>query len=165
TTQAIRQSDGAIVGLDVTMQASASRPDGGQLTSITFARAVNGGVQVDGRGVSLPATISLPSPRSWSFRLDRVDVSQPFLVDYTVRDPCGEVVRFAGAGTGDGRSAGPPADRSPPTPTSLPTMTATPTLNTTATSTPSTTATSIPTATVTSTTATTATASPTPIVS
>src|SRR3954469_5007726 len=69
TSQAIRQSDGAIVGLDVTMQASAPRPDGDRLTSITFTRAVNGGVKVDARVVSLPSTISLPSRQSWTFRL------------------------------------------------------------------------------------------------
>src|SRR3954469_878332 len=59
TTQAIRQSDGAIIGLDVWMQASASRPDGDRLTSITFTRADNGSVEVDSRVVRLPSTMLL----------------------------------------------------------------------------------------------------------
>ena len=116
TTQAIRRADGAIVGLDVLTQASASRPGGDLLVSVTFTRVVNGRVEVDGRVVSPPSTLALPSPRSWTFRVSRVDASQPFHVEYTVRDLCGDVVRFAGAGTADGRSttaSGPPAAPDP----------------------------------------------------
>src|SRR5687767_1832799 len=61
STQPIRRSDGAIVGLDVSTQASASHSDGDRLVSVTFTRVTNGRVAVDGRVVSLPSTISLQS--------------------------------------------------------------------------------------------------------
>ena len=102
-TQAIRRADGAIVGLDVSTQATASHPTGDRLVSVAFTHAVNTRVEVDGRAVTVPTTISLPSPSTWTFRLNRVDVSQPFQAEYTVRDLCGDVVRFAAPGreTGD----------------------------------------------------------------
>ena len=50
--------------------------------------------------------------------MHRLDVAQPFHVDYTVRDQCGDITRFAGSGTADGRSSTTPTVPTPvPTPT------------------------------------------------
>ena len=128
STQAMRRADGAIVGFDVSTQANSTLDQDDSLTSVTFTRAANSSVQVNTDTVRVPTTIALPSPRAWTFHVQRLDVSQPFQVDYVVRDRCGDVSRFVGAGTADGR-----LDATMP---SGPVTTATATLTSTAPATP-----------------------------
>src|SRR5690349_16914300 len=103
TTSTIRGADGTTTDLDVTTTANASLAEDDRLTSVTINRASNALVQVNGSTVSVPTTIALASPRSWTFRVHRLDASQPFLVNYVIRDLCGDVVRFVGVGAGDTR--------------------------------------------------------------
>ncbi|MGE3268391.1 MAG: hypothetical protein AB7P40_06565 [Chloroflexota bacterium] len=132
STDMVRRIDGAITDIDVRTQAATTSDGGNRLTAVTVTQAVNSSVQVDGRPVAVPTTITLPSPQTWTFRVHRLDADEPFQVDYVVRDRCGDVSRFIGAGTGDGRLAAPGQDGPVPPPTSstapTPGTTATPTL-------------------------------------
>jgi hypothetical protein len=133
--QATRRADGILTDLDVTTVAAAPVPGGDRLTSVELRQATNSVVQVDGRTVTLPATLALPSVQSWTFRIHRQDAGKSFQVEYAVRDLCGEVTRFAGSGTGaDTLEPAPGATATtttPSSPTVTPTLAGSPAVTTT----------------------------------
>jgi hypothetical protein len=85
----------------VTLQAQAAVAGGDRLIRVTFTRAVNSVVEVDNLPTAVPSVVTLSSPTPvWTFDVRRITPGQAFLVGYVVTDLCGDVSKFAGAGTG-----------------------------------------------------------------
>jgi hypothetical protein len=129
--------------IDVTTVANAAPAGGNRLVSMSITRATNAIVQSDGKPVTVPTVVPLASVPSWTFRVHRMNASQPFLVEYVIRDLCGDVPRFIGVGEGDAQRSAPPPSTSTPGPSVTATVvtTATPSPSVTVTPSPTTTAT------------------------
>ncbi|MFN0070391.1 MAG: YncE family protein [Chloroflexota bacterium] len=108
----------------------ASVGGGNVVQRITWTGVTNGSVLVNNSAVPIPAYADFnPGVQSWSFLMQKQTMGQGFTVTFTVRDACGDVTKFAGAGTYIPPTA-------TPTMTFTPTMTLTPTITRTPTNTP-----------------------------
>ncbi len=101
TVEPIVIQDQQIAAVRVSVQAQASVAGGDRLMRIAFTRAVNAVVEVDGVPTAVPSVVTLQPPAPvWTFVVRRVTPGQSFRVDYVATDLCGDVPKFAGAGTG-----------------------------------------------------------------
>jgi len=136
-TSILDKNRGEVVAISVALQANATVAGGDKLARVSFTDVSNGVVEVNGVATTVPSIVALPpATQSWSFVLRKVALGSPFHLNYVVTDLCGDVPKFAGAGTG------PQLD---PTPTPTVTPQASATASPTATSTPVAAATAMPT--------------------
>jgi hypothetical protein len=106
-----------VTELIITHTARAPIPGGDRLIALSLHSTVNVRVEVGGVTVRAPVSIPLPQVESFTFTAERISSTQPFMVEYSIRDLCGDVKHFEGAGVGS-------AGNLHASPTATPTVTA-----------------------------------------
>ena len=124
----LEKARGEVTALTVSLAATASVPGGDKVVAVNFQSVTNGIVEIAGTRYAVPGTYTLPAPSgTWAFVLRKVTPGDGMVVNFVVRDLCGDVSQFAGIGRGGGAATATSTPTTPPTASPAPTASATPT--------------------------------------